>query len=851
VTEVIAALDEWAGERRRKKKAAGSVAALAAALDKAGSRRAELRSLLARGNLERELALGGLAMALRPVPVPVDVGLGDDRTRLRQLAATTDPASEPILGLLTLTRALQEAEHDALAERLLRAALRARPREVVLYDALGKLLEEQRRPRWRDAADCYRAARALRPELGEALANALVESAETVEEGFALYAQLVRERKDNPWLHLRFGNALDDQRRHQEAEGEYRKALALQPDYAEAHNDLGVSLSGQDRYPEAEAAFRGALRLKHDFPQAHVNLGNTLNNLGRHQEAAAACREALRLDPDYAKAHTSLGVSLNNLGRHQEAAAACRASIRLEPNRPAAYTNLGDSLDSQGRYPEGEAAFREALRLQPDWVPALVNLGVALNHQGRYAEAEAAYRKAIRLQPNLFKAHLDLGAALDNQGRYAEAEAAYREALHLEPDSPHTYCNLGMALYKQGRLAEALAFLRRGDELGRKLPDWSFPSADWVRDCERLVELDDRRTGLLRGETTSVAASDLMDYALYRHSRGELAEAIALLRQAVALQNDLADAPGQTHLPVLAAQILASPTTPGLASVTTQLLISKRFEDVFALADAHGNLSWLLHGQGKWQESVEAARQAIRLKPSVGWYHNNLGWSLQQLGRLEEAAAEYREALKFDPAHKLARGNLKNLEAVLALAPRLDAVRRGEAYPGDADECVKLAELCRLKKLYRTATHLFADAFAAAPKLADDLDQAHRYNAACSAILAAAGQAVDASNVSDEAASLLRRQALRWLRADLALRAPTAEGDNLKAKRTFREKLEYWQADLDLASVRDRPALDRLPEDERAAWQALWRDADELAERVAKEDAPTKGRKEPETRKTK
>jgi hypothetical protein len=188
--------------------------------------------------------------------------------------------------------------------------------------------------------------------------------------------------------------------------------------------------------------------------------------------------------------------------------------------------------------------------------------------------------------------------------------------------------------------------------------------------------------------------------------------------------------------------------------------------------------------------------------------------------------------LKLEPAHKLARANLKNLEAVLALVPRLDAVRRGEAYPGGADECVKLAELCRLKKLYRTATHLFADSFAVAPKLADDLDQAHRYNAACSATLAAAGQAVDTSNVPDEVASLLRRQALRWLRADLASRAPTAEGNNLTAKRTFREKLEYWQADADLASVRDKDALDRLPDDERRAWHQLWEEVGRLLREV-------------------
>ena len=40
--------------------------------------------------------------------------------------------------------------------------------------------------------------------------------------------------------------------------------------------------------------------------------------------------------------------------------------------------------------------------------------------------------------------------------------------------------------------------------------------------------------------------------------------------------------------------------------------------------------------------------------------------------------------------------------------------------------------------------------------------------------------------------------------------------------------------------MRDPAALDRLPDNERAAWQALWRDVDELAKRVAKTDTAKK-----------
>jgi hypothetical protein len=44
--------------------------------------------------------------------------------------------------------------------------------------------------------------------------------------------------------------------------------------------------------------------------------------------------------------------------------------------------------------------------------------------------------------------------------------------------------------------------------------------------------------------------------------------------------------------------------------------------------------------------------------------------------------------------------------------------------------------------------------------------------------------------------------------------------------------MRHWQTDDDLASVRTRDALAKLPEDERKQWQGLWSDVDALLRRV-------------------
>ena len=78
----------------------------------------------------------------------------------------------------------------------------------------------------------------------------------------------------------------------------------------------------------------------------------------------------------------------------------------------------------------------------------------------------------------------------------------------------------------------------------------------------------------------------------------------------------------------------------------------------------------------------------------------------------------------------------------------------------------------------------------------------------------------------------LRRQALRWLRADLAAYTQLAGRDDPKLKLVIPQRLGHWQQDADLAPVRDAEALNKLPEYERDAWRRLWADVDALGKKM-------------------
>src|SRR5262249_55008436 len=169
------------------------------------------------GALQQERDAARAARALAPWLAAPELFAGPGTRRLRELAEQIDPAKEPVLGVLALARALEAAGDAQGAEGVLRDALAARPAEVVLLDALGKLLEAQRPPRLAGAIECYKAARVARPGLGIALAKVLRE-ANRAAEGEAVIRDLVRREHDNPEVYFHLGAALRGQKRFAEAE---------------------------------------------------------------------------------------------------------------------------------------------------------------------------------------------------------------------------------------------------------------------------------------------------------------------------------------------------------------------------------------------------------------------------------------------------------------------------------------------------------------------------------------------------------------------------------------------------------------------------------------------------------
>jgi serine/threonine-protein kinase len=662
VQEVIAALDAWWMERRRKNRPAVEwrrLVRLADRLDRS-SRRRQMRALLVRRPL-RAADVAGLVGAWPPWPALWQIQRGHPWRRLQAMGGGVDPVKEPVLTVVLLAQTSNGLGDFAEAERLLRAALVRRPGQVVLLDVLGKLMAGQ--GRWAEAIECYRALRAVRPRLGVTLGNVLNDAGRG-RESEAVLRELLRQQPSNPEIFFYLGNALYGQKKLVEAVEAFHKAIELKPDFPRTYNNLGLALLGQKKLVAAEAALRKAMALKPDYALAYNNLGLVLADQKKPAEAEAAYRKAIEIKPDFPIAYCGLGLALHDRNKLAEAEAAFRKAIELKPDFPQAYNWLGITLGKQQKPAEAEVALRKAIELKRDYAEAYANLGSVLGAQRKLAEAEAACRKAIALKKDFPTPYYNLGNALYHQNKPAEAEAAFRKAIALKKDYAEAYHNLGNALGAQQKAAAAEVAWRKAIALKKDFPEAYLSLGNALYDQRKLAEAEAAFRAAVALKQNNYQAYNRLGVVL--GAQKKLAAAEAAFRHAIALKKDYAGAYNNLGI------TLAAQQKPAAAEAACRKAIALKKE----FAEAYYNLGNALYDQGKLAEAEAAYRTAIALKKDYAEAYNNLGITLYDQKKLAAAVAVYRQAIALKKDYALAYHNLGDALCALKKPEEAEAVLR-------------------------------------------------------------------------------------------------------------------------------------------------------------------------------
>jgi tetratricopeptide (TPR) repeat protein len=270
------------------------------------------------------------------------------------------------------------------AIELIQKALIIDPSQPTSYYNLGNALKDL--GRLEEAIASYDRAISLKPDFAEAYNNRGVALHELNRhhDALASYDMAVSLNPNYAEAHTNRGNTLVEVTRSGKMLISDSKLNLLKPNY-EAYDKL-TTVSKWRNYGKALASYDTAIALKPNYSDAHYNRGVALSKLNRHEEALQSYDLAIKITPDHAAAYYNRGHILFELNLTDEATASFQKALEIRPDFAEAkfatclaelqilYTTEGEIRRRRTTYKKKLRAFRddiEALRLKGDMFKAI------------------------------------------------------------------------------------------------------------------------------------------------------------------------------------------------------------------------------------------------------------------------------------------------------------------------------------------------------------------------------------------------------------------------------------------------------------------------------------------------
>jgi tetratricopeptide (TPR) repeat protein len=239
----------------------------------------------------------------------------DDARRACELVLKAQPGNAQALVRLGLLAREQRQGDEAIAH--FRAAVQSSPADVSAIHLLARTLREWGHPEDAEAVlDGVLPAMPL-PVLKFEKARCLIDR-EMPGAALPFLEAAVAERPDNAEFHSLLGVAQRRTGGKAAAVQSFTAALKLDPQDVAALNGLGNDALEREDFGTAADWYRRALAVQPDFAKAQKNLAYTLSLTGDTAAARAAFARVFELRPDMAEAHMDYGLFLLSIGEYAQ-----------------------------------------------------------------------------------------------------------------------------------------------------------------------------------------------------------------------------------------------------------------------------------------------------------------------------------------------------------------------------------------------------------------------------------------------------------------------------------------------------------------------------------------------------
>ncbi|WP_428938547.1 tetratricopeptide repeat protein [Fontivita pretiosa] len=666
--------------------------------------------------------------------------------------------SDPIFWQVYARELARDARQHAQAWRLLRRALRRRPRDAICYSLLGNILWD--RGQREQAAELYRFSACLEDK-NESLARTyfiasrhLGKAAQALEHLRARFQRLARS--SGRAVRTLFW-ALEELNQTREALEVLDLALRLRPDDGELLLYAASCNARCGRFDTAQAlldrAAGAGMACAADRLCASAELASLRGDL---QTARELWAQICRLQPLNVDAHARLAKLLAETQSPAAALAHLRAACERFPHHYGLQQLLLTWLRDEASPQEAEPVARRLVAAFPDDTWARRELAIALLRQQRYEPAETEVQIALRIDPSDAHSYALLGRIHLEARKTHQAREAFRQAISRSADIEYAISGLLDACDSTTQQREALAFVR--DELRRQT---TFGDG-LLAFRQRAAELLPRQQVLALLREAHAARPDLW------HAWSALVQQLLMMNQLDEAANliELATSrfPLQPQLWLDRAEVCRARNDlhGQLAALETAVQISPGFGyAVRELAGAHER-------RGDLEKARSLLQSAIARSPLDAFNHGCLADLLWKSGQRAQAIQTIRHAVTLEPGYDWGWRALRRWAAELAQPQLLEEAiddllaRR----PGEARSWMILAENLTTAEKLEQRLAAVQKAIELSPRLIDAYDlkadllaSAGRIDEALAAC-APAALVAEGGNVADLPAPLRARAAI-------------------------------------------------------------------------------------------
>jgi tetratricopeptide (TPR) repeat protein len=250
----------------------------------------------------------------------------------------------------------------------------------------------------------------------------------------------------------------------------FEKAIAIKPDYAEAHYNLGVAFHKTRQLESAVKSYETAIKIKQAYPTAQNNLGLIYLEFGQLDLAVKKFEWAIAYSPEYAEAHNSLGAAYQELKQFDKAKIQFEKASSLNPQYAQAFENLGILCEIINLSNEALNFYEKAIQTNPNLTNSYRNLS-------RLKKFKAKDPLISQMQSILSKGSLSLSGAaninfalakvyadLDNHEKYFkflnEGNALRKKVLNYDINDSQNFHATVVKLFKSNKILNSNSQLK-------------------------------------------------------------------------------------------------------------------------------------------------------------------------------------------------------------------------------------------------------------------------------------------------------------------------------------------------------------------------------------------------------